>query len=266
MALKVSKSRSAFSLVELSIVLVILGLIVGGVLSGQALIHGAELRAVNTEIQKYGAAYYSFRDRYFGLPGDITNASQFWGAADGAGNGNSAACATTQTNDKRTCNGNGDGKMTISTASYENYRAPQQLASAGLIEGSYNSYVCPTCTGTSPASKLGPNVLWFVDYYETVAGSGIYAGSTDEFAGQMGNALSLNTSAAPYTVLNAEDTWNIDTKIDDGVPNTGRLWSNKGSTAYPCTTKAGLAVGSDSNPAYNLSNKAINCYFYLVKI
>ncbi|MFZ4542126.1 MAG: type II secretion system protein [Rickettsiales bacterium] len=47
------KRISAFSLVELSIVLVILGLLVGGILSGQALIHAAELRAVVTESKPF---------------------------------------------------------------------------------------------------------------------------------------------------------------------------------------------------------------------
>ena len=74
----------AFSLVELSIVLVILGLLVGGILAGQSLIHAAELRAVSSEYQRYRTAIYAFRDKYLGLPGDITTATNFWGAADGS--------------------------------------------------------------------------------------------------------------------------------------------------------------------------------------
>ena len=54
--------RHAFTLVELSIVLVILGLLVGGVLSGQSLIHSAQLRVVTTELDNYKTAMNSFRD------------------------------------------------------------------------------------------------------------------------------------------------------------------------------------------------------------
>ena len=61
--------KRAFSLVELSIVLVILGLLVGSVLAGQSLIRAAELRSVATEYNKYVTASRTFRDRYFGLPG-----------------------------------------------------------------------------------------------------------------------------------------------------------------------------------------------------
>ena len=77
--------RHAFSLVELSIVLVILGLLVGGVLSGQSLIRAAQLRSVTTQFANYRAAVFTFRDKYFALPGDMANASAFWGSAGGTG-------------------------------------------------------------------------------------------------------------------------------------------------------------------------------------
>lgn len=57
--------KRGFSLVELSIVLVILGLLTGGILAGQSLIRAAELRAVSTEYSRYATAVQSFRDKYF---------------------------------------------------------------------------------------------------------------------------------------------------------------------------------------------------------
>lgn len=82
-----------FSLVELSIVLVILGLLTGGILSGQSLIRAAELRSVVTDIQQIQTSIYSFRDRYMALPGDMKDATDFWGIAGGS-NGNNDACYT----------------------------------------------------------------------------------------------------------------------------------------------------------------------------
>ena len=66
-----------FSLVELSIVLVILGLLIGGILTGQSLIRAAELRSVTTQYQGYVTAVNTFRDKYFALPGDMPNAIDF---------------------------------------------------------------------------------------------------------------------------------------------------------------------------------------------
>src|SRR6187399_2125428 len=96
-----------FSLVELSIVLVILGLLTGGILAGQSLIRAAELRAVSTEYSKFVTAGRSFRDKYFALPGDMANATSFWGTAVTCP-GKVTADART---DARTCNGDGTGQI-----------------------------------------------------------------------------------------------------------------------------------------------------------
>lgn len=137
-----ASTRQAFSLVELSIVLVILGLLVGGVLAGQSLIRAAELRAVSTEYSRYTAAVNSFKDKYFAIPGDMNNAVRFWGAqAGGTADGSNTTCEalTTPATGTATCNGNGDGQVhQVSTGWYERFRLWQHLANAGLIEGSYS--------------------------------------------------------------------------------------------------------------------------------
>ena len=70
-----TRKNQGFTLVELSIVLVILGLLVGGVLTGQSLIRAAELRTVSTQYATFSTAVNTFRDKYFTIPGDMTNAS-----------------------------------------------------------------------------------------------------------------------------------------------------------------------------------------------
>ena len=141
-------SRNAFSLVELSIVLVILGLLTGGILGGQSLIRAAELRALTTEYQRYFAAVSTFRDKYFALAGDMTNATSFWGKDTTS----TAQCTSDSGTGGTpgTCNGNGDGW--IGTDLRENYRAWQQLSLAGLIEGNYVGYVNPVANTTPPHS------------------------------------------------------------------------------------------------------------------
>lgn len=81
-----------FTLIELSIVIVIIGLLVGGVLVGRDLKKAAEIRSVISSLEKYNTAVHTFRLKYNCLPGDCMNAAQFGGAARnntlGRGDGN----------------------------------------------------------------------------------------------------------------------------------------------------------------------------------
>ncbi len=70
--------KSAFSLVELSIVLVIIGLIVGGVTVGQDMIENAKMKATIKKINEYSVAITTFKDKYFYYPGDLVNAWDYW--------------------------------------------------------------------------------------------------------------------------------------------------------------------------------------------
>src|SRR4051812_11468551 len=66
-----------FTLIELSLVLVIIGLIIGGVLFGRDLIKAAQIRAQVSQIEKYRSATNTFRNKYNGYPGDLKNATNF---------------------------------------------------------------------------------------------------------------------------------------------------------------------------------------------
>ena len=239
--------RQGFSLVELSIVLVILGLLTGGILAGQSLIRAAELRAVTTEYQRYTAATNTFRDKYFALPGDMANATAVWGAA--------------------TNPGNGDGNINWgagASATGEMFEFWNQMALAGLIEGKYSGLAGPggaidTIPGTnSPKSKL-TNAGWTV-YYQ-----GNYAGDTQTYAANYGILFILGVmnvgTITNVAVLKPEESWNIDTKLDDGKPGTGKILAREngsfaGVAATKCTTSAN---NTDYTGAYNLSNSGVIC-------
>ncbi len=78
---------AGFTLVELSMVLVLIGLIIAGVVGGRSLVQQAKLRSVISDIEKFDTAYNTFRLEFNALPGDMRNASSYWSGILG-GNGN----------------------------------------------------------------------------------------------------------------------------------------------------------------------------------
>ena len=68
-----NKDILAFSLIELSIVLIIIGLLIAGVTGGSSLIESAKITRISTEFKNYEQALYSFYSLYDRLPGDINN-------------------------------------------------------------------------------------------------------------------------------------------------------------------------------------------------
>ncbi len=99
-----SKRQSGFTLVEIAIVLVIIGLLLGGVLKGQEMIANAKYKRLRSDVQAFTAAYYTFQDRYGQAPGDFNQASTRLSAAAVDGNGNGAIAGNTCTaNNEESC-------------------------------------------------------------------------------------------------------------------------------------------------------------------
>ena len=70
--------QQGFTLVELSVVLVIIGLIVASVVAGKELIRNSQLQSVIRVAQSYEGAIRAFRWRYKAFPGDMSNAEEYW--------------------------------------------------------------------------------------------------------------------------------------------------------------------------------------------
>jgi prepilin-type N-terminal cleavage/methylation domain-containing protein len=81
------KKQSGFTLVEIAIVLVIVGLLIGGVLKGQEMITNAKLKRIESDNAGLQAAMFSYQDRYLQLPGDDDAANTRFDAAPTEGNG-----------------------------------------------------------------------------------------------------------------------------------------------------------------------------------
>lgn len=83
-----TRQQSGFTLVEISIVLVIIGLLLGGVLKGQEIISNAKIKNAVNDFNGISAAVYAYQDRYNALPGDDKKAGTRWaGATSGDGDG-----------------------------------------------------------------------------------------------------------------------------------------------------------------------------------
>lgn len=266
----VSVNCHGFSLVELSIVLVILGLLTGGILAGQSLIRAAELRAVTTEYQRYLTAVQSFRDKYFAIPGDMNNATRFWGNLGGTGCINNAGTGAVATG---SCDGDGDGNVsTLGAASQtsEQFQFWRQLALAGLVEGNYSGVAGSggledALPGTNvPKSKMN-NGGW------SAWGNQAAFGDTQTYTATYGNVFEFGAKVATSRtfgpLLKPEETWNIDTKLDDGKPGTGKVIAREdatwtGAASAKCTTSSG---NMDYAGLYNLSNSSAICALYFPK-
>lgn len=251
-----------FSLIELSIVLVILGLLTGGILAGQSLIRAAEVRAVATEHSRFSTAVSTFRDKYFAIPGDFKDATRFWLRYSTT---NCATNSSATQNSAGACDGNGDGvidSVAAATTPSEIFQFWRQLGLAGLIEGSYSGLSGASTSGWQPvlgenvpASKLG-NAGWSVNTINNGSPGLIY--NMQYFNTYYYGAVTTNNLTSG-SALKPEEAWNIDTKMDDGKPGRGRIIARQITT---CTTDSDM---NNLDSSYLLTSTTLGCALHFPK-
>lgn len=235
-----SRQVDGFTLIELSIVLVIIGLIVGGILMGRDMIRAAELRSVARDVEAIKTAINTFQNKYNCLPGDCLNATQFFGQA--------SSCPTPPVlTDPGTCNGDGNGNY-LPWTNNEGFYADQQLVQAGLWGNGFageNNYELAINGVTNGLAYIATN-----DLYD--------AGNSDgnnAVNGLWGNTINIASpdggcdKAAPMSALDAEQ---IDTKMDDGHASTGKVfglngWRPEARTAPTCGVAATACLNGSND-------------------
>lgn len=231
--------NDGFTLIELSIVLVIIGLIVGGVLAGRELIYTATLNKQISQIEQFNTATNTFRSKYNCLPGDCTNASNL-GFTAGIGGSYGT-------------NGNGDGLVCSGPANYPcqtayGIAAQQQSENTNFWHHQWQAGLLPpTQCAKNPSISTARCITTNYDY-----NAGLWtpkaliqcANNTSDnqcgimlLSSPMWNNMGSPTIALPFTHFyyiaivpsdfgipaRGADVWAIDRKIDDGMPTTGRI-------------------------------------------
>lgn len=229
-----SLTRCGFALIELSIVLVIIGLIVGGVLVGRDLIRSASIRAEISQIERYQTAVNTFKLKYNYLPGDI-KASEV------------TALGFSATPVRDGVGGNGDGNGILQSYEFGNVWGGDQdnenlyfwedlTTNSKLLEGGFSSAINggqDIASGTIdqyvPKGKIGKAYIQVFSMYSyspsTAAPVNAYPSLSNgiNFFGLCGFDYTelggWKRGGAPLSVI---ETYNIDNKIDDGYPKTGK--------------------------------------------
>jgi prepilin-type N-terminal cleavage/methylation domain-containing protein len=241
-------SSRGFTLIEMSIVLVIIGLIIGGILKGQEIIATARSKAVINEINAVRAAVNTYYDRYRALPGDDLNGPTRVDPRLVAGNGDGVVSP-----------GNPVGPTTASGLTSfsqgnqsENYQYFKAMVATGLLNG---AEVGPASTtqaevfGTgsslpaSPVTGAGLTVVY-----------GTHNGDGTPITAVTAHWLRLHKDpGVPRPAFTPRELANIDSQVDDGLPGEGGV---RGDGSTQCAPQSQGAV-------YTLSDNVACVGFFI---
>lgn len=210
------KKQTGFTLIELAIVLVIIGLLLGGVLRGQELINSAKVKNLAADFRNIPVYIYGYQDKFKAMPGDDLAATTHLGSAAS----NAAA----------TAGGNGtiNGVWDSNTGTDESILFWQHVRLANLAPG-------PTVIGTVAA------------FVPTNSNGGRIGVSSIAPITTMTGSFFMCSSG-----IEAKFALQIDTTMDDGNTTTGSMRAT-GTTAAPTTTvPAASAIAVDTTGTFTL--------------
>lgn len=203
--------QSGFTLIEIAIVLVIIGLLLGGVMKGQELITSSRVKAAVKDIDGVSAAYQGYIDRYRRLPGD---------------DGPTAALVARGVAWANVVGGDNDGLLEVTnaqtfTGAGEGDNFWQHLRAAGFLNGN------PADAGAAaPPRNVFSGLIGITE-------AGV-AGSTAGYK--------VCLSQVPGKAALA-----LDTQFDDGVPNSGSTWATLGVVGVNTEPGAAAAAYNEDN-------------------
>jgi len=195
------RKQSGFTLVEIAIVLVIIGLLVGGVLKGREMITNAKIKRIENDFSGVSAAIFAYQDRYGVLPGDDpAAATRFSGTWRGSDNGNG--------------NGNISGGWSSVNNGNESRKIWKHLRGSGLIAGPVDN---TNASYQQPSNSFGGLIGIDLNLYN-LSGHNIVFG---EIPGDIVQIL--------------------EARGDDSVPSTGSIQAHASQTAYAIGSRYDVA-------------------------
>lgn len=224
--------QAGFTLVEMAIVLVIIGLLLGGILKGQELITSARVRNIADQNSGVQAAYYGFIDRYRQVPGDWSAANALL-AIPGIATG-----------------GNADGRLNVDANVWREPLALwEHLSKSRFIQGNYiGGDTKPTQNDTNLAPRNAFNGFLMLyrssDYF-------------DQGTGTPSEQLNLVLGAGIPVYVLAE----LDRKIDDGLPRSGVLRHavTTGGTFEEISRSTANCVTTNTPPTWDIETNQQLC-------
>src|ERR1700704_5658839 len=204
-----NSTQTGFTLVEIAIVLVIIGLLLGGILKGQEMITQAKIKNIANDFNGITVAVTSYQDRYRAIPGDDQNATTRWTTqAPGKGNGDGVMLGKYKDNDT-------GGALGAPADLKESNLFWQHLRIAGFVPG----LTTGTGSGTPPPNASGG--LIGVE-------SGVVGASGLGFT-----SMIVCFSNLPEKVASA-----VDGQMDDSKPASGQVRAQLQAAANPATLSA----------------------------
>lgn len=223
------REEGGFSLVELAIVLIVIGLIIGGILKGQDLIESARLKSALSQVNEFRLATATFMDKYDAMPGDFDKASSQIeaGLQNGQNNGVVDGPGLSA----------GAGNQHEALSFWTHLSAARLLPSPGQVVDGTARF-----GAGAPAAKIGGGFTIRHDPFPDMPGHWFVLGKEN---GAEGNGPLLT----PLQALG------LDKKGDDGDPKRGRIQARDG---------AGVAAGDcvRSDGTYNTTNTRAACVLY----
>lgn len=250
-------SQRAFTLIELAIVLVCIGLLAGGIMVGASMIHSSEIQSLIAEKDRHIKNTTLFLQKYNGLPGDLADATRHFGEA--------ASCrvsAAIPDVDPGVCNGNGDDSINPPTANTESLMAWQHLTAAGLMEGRFTGVASTAPMQYEPGvnvplSSIQGHGFQLFQFGEVTA-------SAQYFNGPYGHVLYFAGRRAGEHVLFVEDAFIIDKKIDDGKPGRGIVRAAKNTLFMPACATTPVSGSAETNAVYDVGSTGRRCSLFFI--
>ena len=220
-------SQKGFTLVEIAIVLVIIGLLLGGILKGQEMITQAKIKNVIADMSGVSAAMYGYQDRYKALPGDDKNANGRWAStASGTGDGVIQGVYTAA------------AAGTVTDATKETGFFWQHLRLAGFVSG----------TGAEQPFNAVSGRIGVQTSDGTAPGSGTYATGVLSDGGTPATkftSLMLCSANLPDKIAIA-----VDAQTDDGAGKKGTVRGQKQSAPNEAIAAAASDYAEDGVSQY----------------